>query len=185
MPKDTLDEALVDALRAQFTELRDTPVELLSELLGTISVKGWYKEYKERKAVEAALPAQWSAVGLTSEQWAWATTVQRDRSAIRKTHADETKALSEEHTRKVFAANGRRDASLITTQSPLMDLIELGYDNLPLKSQAYIAGSKDKEERDKRTADHVAKMRKAKLNELYPEGSDFKPGLGPAASQGV
>jgi len=185
MPKEILQPDLVDALRTRFPELRLTSVDLLPQLLGTDSVKGWYREYKERRAVEAALPDDWEAAGLSPEQWAWAQDNKKARASIRKIHADATKALSEEHSRKVFLANARRDTDLVATQSPLMDLIELGYDNLPLASQAYIAAAIDAKDRKARTEDHIAKMRKAKLADLYPEGADFKPGFGPAATQGV
>jgi hypothetical protein len=179
---DALDEKLLAAVRAQFKDLATVEPQVISKLLGTKSIAPWYKDYKERRAIEQALPDEWSEAGLTGAIWAWATGVKQQRAEVRKAHADKTKQLAAEHKQRVDAADRARDAALAAGASPLMDLLEAGYEQLPLAAQAVVSAADDDTARKALLAKALERYRKVKIAELYPEGIDkFIAGRGAAA----
>jgi len=182
MPKvDGLDQELIDAVRLHFAELKTAEPKVIAKLLGTKSVEPWYRNWKEQQALSKAVPDEWAAVGLSGDIWQWAIDNKQARSAIRKAHADKTEQLAREHKQRVDLADATRDTALQSTDSPLMDLIEAGYDQLPLAAQAVISGAKDEAERKPLMAAALKRYREQKLVEFF--GSDittFRPGVGPA-----
>jgi hypothetical protein len=185
MPEKPLDDDLVVALRAQFQDLQTVEPHVLAKLLGTKSIAPWYREYKQQRALEQSLPDQWADVDLPPEAWAWAVEQRRRRSEIRAKHAAELGELAKQYKQKTDIADARRDTSLGVTNSPLMDLIEAGFEQLPLAAQAVISGAEDREVRAELLEAAIQKYRVAKLQELYPGGINFSPGVGPASSAGA
>jgi hypothetical protein len=179
-----LDEQLLTAVRAQFEALRTVEPAVISKLLGTRTIAPWYKEYKERRALEQQLPDHMADAGLTPEMWAWATGVKSNRAKARKAHADEVKQLATAYKQKVDIADGRRDAALGETNSDLMDLIEAGFDQLPLAAQAIVSAATDDRQRKDLLDKALLRYRSTILTKLYPEGPEkFAPGKGPAGAQ--
>jgi hypothetical protein len=172
----TINDELANAMRAQFPDLRTTESTVLAKLLGTKSIAPWYAQYKEKRALEQSLPDAFAEAGLSAEMWAWATAEKQRRSAARKAHADAVKILATEYKQKVDIADRRRDADLASTDSALMDVIEAGFDQLPLKAQASVSAATDDANRKTLLDDAIKRFRQAKIRELYPEGVDkFDP----------
>jgi hypothetical protein len=182
MPKvDGLDQELIDAVRANFAELRAAEPKVIAQLLGTKSVQPWYRQWKSEQKLAKAVPNDWAEVGLPGDIWEWAVDIKQQRTAARKAHAAKTEQLAREHKQRVDLADNARDAALQLTESPLMDLIEAGYDQLPLAAQASISSASSDEQRKELMGKAMGRYRAAKLAELFGgDATTFKPGQGPA-----
>jgi hypothetical protein len=178
---DVIDQDLVEAVRAQFADLRSAEPEVIAKLLGTKTIAPWYKDYKDKRSLEKALPDDWAEAGIDGAIWQWAVGVKATRSGIRKTHAEKTKQLATEHKQKVDNADRQRDTSLSATDSPLMDLIEAGFEQLPLGAQARVSAAADDEQRKRILNASLLQYRQRRLAEMFPEGiGKFRPNEGAA-----
>jgi hypothetical protein len=177
------DDELVDALRAQFPAFQNAPPEVITSLLGSKTVAPWYKQWKEQRAIDKALPDAFADAGFTGDIWKWATNIRTQRSTVRKTHADTTQRLAREHKQKVDLADASLHSGLAATDSPLMDLIEAGFEQLPLASQVAVSSAVDNTTRERLLGEHLATFRRTGLHALYPEGVEaFRPGIGPSSA---
>jgi hypothetical protein len=175
------DTTLIDAVRAQFPDLAVSEPRVIMQLLGTKSIAPWYKEWKGKQSLEKALPDPWLAAGLDGRAWDWCVNNKQTRAAVRKAHADKTKKLAAEHKQRVEAADRERDMALLATDSPLMDLMEAGFDQIPLAAQARVSSATDDAARKTLLDAALLQYRRARIADLYPAGIDkFVPGVGNA-----
>uniref|UniRef100_A0A2V0RL18 Uncharacterized protein n=1 Tax=viral metagenome TaxID=1070528 RepID=A0A2V0RL18_9ZZZZ len=179
MPPKTEEEKfdeLKAALFLEFPPLRGSTDAVVRQMLGTKSVKPWYGKYKERVKLEAGLPEGMGAAGLTAEMWDWALDVKKDRSTARAAHAKACEELARKHKLAVDKEDAQLAAALADNDSPLIRLIEAGYEELPLRSQARVAAIEDKKLRIKALDDELLAYRKTMLAQLYPDTTKFTPG---------
>jgi hypothetical protein len=182
MSIDDIDDELAAALERQFPDLKGTTSATKSKLLGTRSVQPWYREWRQRQALLKALPDQYADAGFTPAMWAWAVDIKQRRKTVRAEHAEAVKQLALTHKQKVDIADRRRDTDLAASDSPLMQLLEAGYEDLPLAVQAQIAGASDDAARKKMLDSALLRFQQARLRELYTDPDEFAPGVGPAAA---
>jgi hypothetical protein len=180
-PKEAVSDELYEAITAEFAELRGADRSVISQLLGTRTVKDWYRDWKEKQSLEAGLPDAWADAGLSAAAWAWATRQGQLRSDIRKGHAEATQELAKKHKQAVDRADAERDQRLRATDSPLLAVIEAGYDQLSLASQVRISKSADAASRKVALDAEILAFRRAALAELYTDiGREFQANVGPA-----
>jgi hypothetical protein len=169
-------DELKAAVVLKFPALAGSTDEVIQKMLGTKTVKSWYTEYKAKVNLESGLPDAMGDAGITPEMWEWALDVKKRRSAARQLHADACKSLAISHKRAVDKEDDRLATSLASDDSPLIRIVEAGYEDLPLRAQAKIAAVNDKKLRQVTLDQEVLKYRKEMLAKLYPDAANFTPG---------
>jgi hypothetical protein len=180
LEKKQFNEQLVTDFHAQFPSLVSLGFEEISKLLSTKTVKPWYEQWSDAMSHKQLVPDQMAAAGVTPDMWSWYTSQLEQRKAARKLHAEVTQRLAREHEVRVRTADDTLNRELVATSSPFIKIIEAGYEELPLTQQAKLLQIEDTKARKVELARMLDAFRAASITAMYPDGTSFKPGSGPA-----
>jgi hypothetical protein len=165
MSDNKVDDELASAFRIKFG-IADASAETIAKLLGTRNVAPWYADYKSKRSTEKKLPEEWRKAGLRAEDWVSVEQSRIARGKIRAKHSDATKLESERYKAKIASLEVQRDAELSSLDSPILAIIEAGYQDLTLAAQARIE-SKSGDDRTTQEKIEVANYRKSEVSKLY------------------
>jgi hypothetical protein len=148
---------LMSAFNLKFKQAL-TDMAVVKRLLGTPSVRKWYADYKVEKAAEKSIPAQFLDVGMTADQWNKAQADLRARRLIRKAESEEIAAAAAVFERALKAASMKAATLQEPHFSPMVQVIELGYNDLTLTQQINVeTGPADQREARLQAAIKVAR----------------------------
>jgi len=104
----------------------------LNSLLGDKRARAWNKGWTEESSLVMQLPDHWRDAGIEPEEWQQWLEIRSMRSKVRKEHADWMAAAKKDYEVKCLAAAVRLKNVLASTESPLVTIMEMGYDDLTL-----------------------------------------------------
>lgn len=168
------DRALLVAFNAKFSQAVTDPA-VVKKLLGSPHVRAWYKDYKAERASSLSLPDHWREVGLTPAQWAAS---QAARTAIREARADfatKSAELAAKFDADLKTAEKQCEARSAPHLTPLVRVLDAGYNQLPLEAQLRIESAAA----DRRTATMEAELKAWRVAALrmLADGQDPFRGL--------
>nr|ALR87110.1 hypothetical protein [Nigrospora oryzae unassigned RNA virus 1] len=167
-----IDSELVAAFNSHF-KLKATP-QAVGRLLGSPHVRPWYAEYRAAKASSSALPDQWKDAGMTAEEWASVMPAKTHRTEARAASQKRLSELAERYKRDVEVVNTETMLALRQHESPMVLVVEGGYEQLSLAAQARIEEMTDPDARAGQLKAELAAARKTWLERARSGANPFR-----------
>jgi len=133
LKKEDVKAALLDQLRAhpQLPFLREATDDAVNSMLGHREVKTIYNTLKEELNNANSVPDAFKDSGITADMWTYVGVVRASRAEARQQHAVATEGIAAEYARKVKELGDKLADSLALTDTPIIRIVELNFDNLP------------------------------------------------------
>jgi len=167
LTKEETKKLILDELRSQFTYLSAATDGDVEKLLGHRDIRPTYDRIKARVNGENAVPDDFASAGITPDMWAHVATVRESRNTARVAHAAESKRLAEEYDKAVKRLNMQLDTQLQATESPIVQIIELGADNLSAQVLFKLNQITDKKQRALKLNEALVELRKYHIRRAY------------------
>jgi hypothetical protein len=169
LKKEEVTEAILSELKTRFKFLATATDDEIQSMLGHKDIRPAYKEIKDKVNGNNAVPDGFRDSGIDASMWEFAQSMRESRSAARAAHAESSKLLAEKYDREVKRLAAELDDRLAATTTPIVQIIELGVNDLPAQLVFTLNKITDKAERAKKTAESLTALRKRAVERTYAD----------------